>query len=373
MKFVSGRTAIRVAGSALIGLVSVVMASAQPAPMAEKVFKNVKVLTGIPENQFMATMGFFSASLGMTCTDCHVAESGGSWEKYADDTPLKQTTRRMIGMVAGINKAYFGGKREVTCYSCHRGGDRPQVTPSLIELYGPPGPPREPDEIVAQASKTSPDQILDKYIEALGGAQKLAALTSLVAKGTYSGYAETEKHPLEIYAKAPDQRAMIVHNPAGDTITTFDGRIGWIAAPNTEKPIPITELTGGDLDGAKLDAELSFPGQIKYVLTQWRVGFPASIDDRDVQLVQGTTDGKYPVNLYFDKSGLLVRSVRYTDSPVGLNPTQVDYADYREVAGVKIPFRITTTWLDGRSLAEFTDVQANLPIDAAKFAMPTKR
>ena len=364
---------MRVAGSASICLVSVAIAAAQQPPMSEKVFKNVKVLTGIPENQFMATMGFFSASLGMTCTDCHIAESGGSWERYADDTPLKQTTRRMIGMVAGINKAYFGGKREVTCYSCHRGGERPQVTPSLIELYGAPGPPREPDEIVAQASKTSPDQILDKYIELLGGAQRLAALTSFVAKGTYSGYAETEKQPLEIFAKAPAQRSMVVHNPMGNTITTYDGRVGWIAAPNTEKPLPITELTGGDLDGAKLDAQLSFPGQIKQVLTQWRVGFPTTIDDRDVQLVQGTTDGKYPVNLYFDKSGLLVRSVRYTDSPVGLNPTQVDYSDYRDVAGVKIPFHQTITWLDGRALVDLTDVQPNVPVDAAKFAKPAGR
>ena len=378
MKLGRSRAIPRVLGAAAACLFSVVPAVAQvrpepSAPMAEKVFKNVKVLTGIPENEFMATMGFFSASLGMTCTDCHVAESGGSWEKYADDTPLKQTTRRMIGMVAGINKAYFGGRREVTCYSCHRGSERPVVTPSLVELYGPPGPPREPDEIVKQASKTSPEQILDKYIEALGGAQHLAALTSFAAKGTYTGYAETEKHPLEIFAKAPAQRTMIVHNPTGDTTTTFDGHAGWIAAPNTEKPVPITDLTGGDLNGAKLDAELSFPGQIKQALTQWRVGFPTTIDDRDVQLVQGTMDGRYPVNLYFDKAGLLVRSVRYTDSPVGLNPTQVDYADYRDVAGVKVPFRLTVTWLDGRAQIELTDVQPNVAIDAAKFARPARR
>ena len=118
-------------------------------------------------------------------------------------------------------------------------------------------------------------------------------------------------------------------------------------------------LTGGDLDGAKLDAALAFPARIKQALTRWRVGFPAIIDDRPVQLVQGTSgDGRYPVNLYFDnQSGLLVRQVRYSDSPVGLNPTQVDYADYREVAGVKMPFRWTMSWLDGRSTTELAGVQ----------------
>jgi len=345
---------------------------AQQAPMAEKVFKNVKVLTGIPENQFMATMGFFSASLGMTCTDCHIPESGGSWDRYADDSPLKVRSRSMIVMVNAINKAYFGGKREVTCYSCHRGGDRPLVTPSIAELYGPPPPARDPDEILPPAPKAvSADQVLDQYLQVIGGAQRLASLTSFIAKGTYTGYAETEKHPLEIYAKAPGQRTMIVHNGPNDiTTTTFDGRAGWILAPSTEKPVPITDLTGGDLDGARLDAELSFPGRIKQLLTQWRVGFPSTIDDHDVQLVQGSMDGRYPVNLYFDKSGLLVRSVRYTESPVGLNPTQVDYADYREVAGIKMPFRVTTSWLDGRSVVELTDVQPNVAIDAAKFARP---
>ena len=129
------------------------------------------------------------------------------------------------------------------------------------------------------------------------------------------------------------------------------------------------ELTGGDLDGAKLTRPLAFPTRIKQALTQWRVGYPAIIDDRAVQLVQGTSDGRHPVNLYFDtQSGLLVRQVRYADSPVGLNPTQVDYADYREVAGVKMPFKWTVSWLDGRSTTELSEVQPNAPIDAAKFA-----
>ncbi len=340
-------------------------------PLAEKVFKNVQVLKGIPVDQFMGTMGFFSASLGMTCTDCHVAESGGNWEKYADDTELKQTTRKMLVMVSALNRTYFGGRREVTCYSCHRGGDRPKVTPSLIELYSAPLPPEPPDSI-DQASQARPaDPILDKYIQALGGAQRLAKLTSFVAKGTYMGFGETDKTPLEIFAKSPDQRTMVVHTSIGDSITTYAGHIGWTAAPAANTPVPVLELTGGELEGVKLDAVLSFPAGIKEALRQWHAGAPATIDDHEVLAVQGTSDGRYPVDLYFDpKSGLLVRVVRYSDSPVGLNPTQIDYADYREVAGVKMPFRWTVTWLSGRSNIELTEVQPNVPIDAAKFAKP---
>jgi hypothetical protein len=164
---------------------------------------------------------------------------------------------------------------------------------------------------------------------------------------------------------------LIVHTPNGDATTTYDGRNGWTAAPTTDRPIPLLALSGGDLNAAKLDADLCFPARIKQSLTEWRGGVPDTIDNRAVQVVQGRSAARTPVRLFFDKeSGLLVRLVRYTDSPVGLNPTQIDYADYREVAGVKMPFRWTVTWLDGRSTIELTDVQPNVPVDAAKFARP---
>ena len=357
-------------------LLSVANASGQPRPeqrsqMSDQVFKNVQALKGIPANEFMATMGFFSASLGENCTFCHVQESGGDWARYADDIAHKRTARAMIAMVAGINKTYFGGRRMLTCYSCHRGGDRPRVTPNLAELYGPP-PTEEPDTLQPSSAKVSSDQIFDKYLDALGGAQRLAGVSSFIAKGTYQGFGD-EKHPVEVFAKAPNQRSVVVHTGPADSITTYDGRAGWIAAPTTERPLPLIELTGGDLEGARLDAALAIPARIKQALNQWRAGFPGVIEDRDVQIVQGTGDGRYPVNLYFDsQSGLLVRTVRYTDSPVGLSPTQVDYADYRDVSGVKMPFRWTVTWLDGRSSVELSEILPNAPIDAAKFARPAR-
>ena len=88
-------------------------------------------------------------------------------------------------------------------------------------------------------------------------------------------------------------------------------------------------------------------------------------------MVQGSNPGESPVKFYFDQqSALLVRVVRYANLPVGLNPTQIDYADYHEVSGVKIPFRWTVTWTDGRSVTELNQVQPNTAIDAARFAKP---
>jgi hypothetical protein len=383
MKLGSRRTILCGLGMTLVGLLAVALAGGQAAPqrtqaapeqkpqLSQEAFKNIQVLRDMPVSQFMETMGFFSASLGESCEFCHGGSDSG-WDKYAEDNEIKNTARKMVLMMATINKTNFAGKREVTCYSCHHGGDRPKVTPSLAALYGAP-PPEEPTDLVEADPDAPPaDKFLDKYIQALGGAQKLAGINSFVAKGTTSGYGEkADKRPYEIYAKAPDERTVINHTLTGDSTVAFDGREGWTAAPDTDSPVPVVALTGQDLDSTKVDAALSFPGHIKQVFSKWVVGFPNTIDDREVQVVQGIGAGGTAVTFYFDsKTGLLVRQVRYTDSRIGRIPTQTDYSDYRDVAGVKMPFQLTITWLDGRSTIALTSIQANVPIDAAKFAKP---
>ena len=131
--------------------------------------------------------------------------------------------------------------------------------PSINLLYGEP-PPDEPGDPFEQApGQPPPDQVLDKYIAAIGGAQRVAALTSFTGKGTYIGFDDADKAPLEIVARAPGHRTAIVHGLAGDTTTTFDGRSGWIAAPPTDRPVPLLAVTGQELEGLKLEAELLFP------------------------------------------------------------------------------------------------------------------
>lgn len=356
----------------LICMAAILPARAQTKPpMAEDVFKNVQVLKGIPADEFMNTMGFFAASLSFNCTSCHGLESAGDVARFADDTPLKQTARKMILIVRSINQANFAGMRKVTCYTCHRGGEKPEVTPSLEQQYSTPLPD-DPDQFEASADggeRFTADEVFDKYIQALGGAQQLAQLASFSARGTYEGYdTEREQVPVEVFAKAPDQRSTVVHLPDGNKIMNYDGRDGWIAEPST--PLPLTQLTGGDLDGAKIDAALPFAARVKESRSQWAVG-TTSIDDRQVRVVEGFGNGQTPVKLYFDKdSGLLVREVRYANTAVGLVPTQVDYSDYRALSGVKLPFKWTVTWVDGQSTTELSEVKPNAPIDAAQFSKP---
>jgi photosynthetic reaction center cytochrome c subunit len=341
--------------------------------MSDQVFKNVQVLKGIPVNEFMDTMGFFAASLGLNCVFCHTDESLEDWSHFADDVPRKRIARGMIAMVNNLNKNNFQGRRVVTCYTCHHGNERPKVIPSLAEQYGVAA--EDPNEVEILANPQpgpSADQILDKYIQAIGGAQKVAALKSYAGKGTFEGYdTYHQKVPMEVYAKAPGQLTQIVHTQNGDSTIVFDGTAGWVAS--VDKPVRLLpDLPGEELDAAKLDAALAIPVNIKQALTQWKTGFPvASIDDKLANVVQATGGGGTRFKLYFDQeTGLLSRVVRYEPTAVGTLPIQVDYSNYKDVAGVKIPFNWTVTWTNGMSINEFSDVQANVAIEASRFAKP---
>ena len=119
-----------------------------------------------------------------------------------------------------------------------------------------------------------------------------------------------------------------------------------------------------------MEAIVAFPAGIKEAFSEWEVG-TTFIDDREVQLVQGIKAGQLPLNLYFDaESGLLVRLVRWNLTPVGPVPTQINYGDYRDVAGVRMPFTWTTTRTYMELTIQLSELQPNVPVDAARFAAP---
>ena len=351
--------------------------TAQKPLMADDAFKNIQVLRGISVREFMQTMGFFAASLSLNCVDCHIGESAGSWARYADDTPLKQTARKMVIMVRVLNQGSFAGARKVTCFTCHRGSPRPEVVPSLDQQYESPAPPdADRAEILDNARKTpTADQILDRYITALGGEAKLKKVTSVVAKGTYQGFdTDFQDTPVQIYAKAPTSKSMIVDlGPDGKVITTVDGTNAWIAGPVSHTPVPVIPLQGSELDGAKVDALLTFPGLLKESLTDWKVGFPEQEIDKKAVLVVEGTEGKTPIKFFFDKTtGLLLRVTRFTDTIIGTVPTRIEFSDYRLVPalGIKMPYKIVNTWTDGQSKINLASITPNAAVDASKFDKP---
>ena len=344
-------------------------AQGQQPPMAENVYLNVQVLKGIPVDQFNDTMGMFSSALLLDCVGCHDSKITSDPKAFAISTPRIQRARQMVLMMNNLNRTSFGGQQRVTCFTCHQGDTQPERSPSLRLQYG---------ELINDPSsfKFFPDvaappaqEILVRYIEALGGAQRLAGFTSFVAAGSYMGFETSDQEvPLEVFARAPDQRAMIAETGAADLMWIHDGRSAWRYQPDT--PIPLIELTGWSRSGSRIDTIVLFPAALPKAFSQWEVGY-ADIDGKQVEVVRGINPGQSPVNLHFDESGLLVRLVRWTETAAGPVPVQIDYSDYRDVAGVKMPFGWVTTWTNGQSTIKLKDVRPNVGIDNARFARPS--
>jgi photosynthetic reaction center cytochrome c subunit len=324
---------------------------------AEQVYKNITELKGIPADQVMPTMQFISASLGVQCDTCHV-----QGKPEADDKRAKKTAREMIAMTMAINKNAFHGQTQVTCYSCHRGSERPVAIPPVMETDAPAKPEVRPAQ---PAAPPTADSILEKYVTALGGADAIKKVTSRVGKGVIT--ASGSNPPIEVFTKAPNKRITVTHAESGDSSTAFDGTIGWMGSAGR----PAREMSPADAKGSALDSEFYLPLRMKEIFTQMRAGRPDKIGDVAVNTLMGTRQGLPPVRFFFDaNTGLLLRMVRYTENPLGRMPVQIDYSDYRDVDGVKTPFRWTLSRPNGRFTIQLGEVKANVPVEDAKFAKP---
>jgi photosynthetic reaction center cytochrome c subunit len=331
------------------------------AKTAEQVYKNIEVLKGVPADQIIPAMQFISTSLGVECTFCHVE---GHLEK--DDKKPKQVARDMMQMMFALNKNDFEGHREVTCYSCHRGAPNPLTVP-LVGGESRPAPaasessgPKLPENLPTVA------QLIDDYVRALGGSAAIEKITTRIEKGSASFRGQSQS--VEIFTQSPDKLSVVRRmSDGGSFVTTFDGQEGWSSAPGR----PPREMHEADITAARMDADLQFPVHIQQLFPELRFEYPEKIADRDAYLLLAVRAGQPPVRLYFDEqSGLLVRVIRYAETPLGRNPTQIDYFDYRDVDGVQVPFRVTTSQPGNTSTIQFDEVRQNVPIDAAQFAKP---
>lgn len=336
---------------------------------AEEQFKNIQVLKGIPADQLFPTMQFITASLGVECDFCHVRNA---FEK--DDKKTKQTARKMMEMMFTINKENFDARREVTCYSCHRGNAKPAAIPVVMseeEARVAEGEPHgatsesEKKESVKESSMPTAQQLLDKYIQAVGGAPAIDRITTRIMKGTIEF--GDQSRPIEIYAKDPEQRISYAHMADGDSITAFNGHQGWMSAPGR----PVHEMQGSELDASGIDADLHLPTHLQEMFSEMKVEGAEKVGDRDTYAVLGVRAGKTPLRLYFDQqSGLLLRLVRFGETALGWLPTQIDYDDYRDADGVHVPYRWTLARPGGRFTIQLSELKQNVPVDDAKFVKP---
>ena len=339
----------------IVALAPWIVSGAAPKKASEQ-FKNIQVLKDVPADQLIPAMQFITASLGVGCDHCHVP---GNFDK--DDKKPKQTARQMMQMMSAINKINFAGERKVTCYSCHRGGAEPISVPVInVNAMAPAEPPKTP------ASLPTGEEVLNKYLAALGGSDALVKNTTRVAKGKAIIFG-TRQFPAETISKSPDRTVSITHLSDGDMSNGFNSSTGWQAIPGR----PVRELSAAEIDATRLDSDFYFSHHIKDLFNTLQTAGVDNLGGHLGYVVLGKRQGLPDVKLYFDgESGLLLRMMRFEETPLGLNPVQNDYADYRDVSGVKVPYHVTTLRAGRKGEVQLDAVEQNVSVEDSRFEMP---
>ncbi|HEV7375138.1 MAG TPA: c-type cytochrome [Pyrinomonadaceae bacterium] len=329
----------------------------------EQTHKNIQVLKGLPDSQLIPVMQFMGTSLGVNCAFCHV-NTGGKWEFEKDDKPEKITARKMIQMQFDINKGnkdIFGATGAVSCYTCHRGQTKPQVMPMLPASL-PAG------EAKAAEALPTVDQVLDKYIQAMGGRAAIEKLKSRVMKGSQV-MADGTAIPVETYQAAPDKVVSILTTPKqGVMMSGYNGHVGWVKNQRGQH-----EMSGAQLTEMKRSADFYGDLKFKQIFPGLEVVDREKVGDRDAYILASQASPTRIEKLYFDtQTGLLLRIVSITQTMLAPIPDQTDFEDYRDVDGVKIPFTIRQSTVDARNgwTRKYTDIKQNVPVDDAKFNPP---
>jgi photosynthetic reaction center cytochrome c subunit len=348
--------------------------------------KNIQVLKDLPESQLGTVMNFVAASLGKRCDYCHVNKGGNNWVWESDDKPEKQTAREMMKMVMGINKTTFKGNTEVSCYTCHRGRTspmgiislpvptpsprpRPPATATPAALGAPPATGQPAASPAPTPAMPTADQVLAKYTEAIGGPAAIDKMKTRVMKGTYTGF-NGMALPFEVYQKAPDKFYINVTTQQGTIERAFDGKIAWEKSPRG-----INELTNPILDNLKSVFLFFLNIKLKEQFAQMRLGGKDKIGDRDVLIVAGRNTENRRERLFFDaETGLLLRRITYLETPIGVIPEQIDFEDYRDVDGVKLPFTVRVLSVEPGfvSTRKYDEIKISVPVEDTKFNMPPK-
>jgi hypothetical protein len=369
-----------------------------PAPAGDKpveqVRKNIQVFQGLPDSHLIPVMNLMGASLGVGCPHCHVRE-GNEWAFEKDDKKAKQTAREMIRMVQEINKANFKGAVEVSCYTCHHGqadpahfvplpvafpafpagqpprGAAPQAPPARAEqgtgpaTQAPPGAAQQAPG-AALAAVPPATELIGKFQQQIN-ASALEKLTSRVAKGTFSD-AQGNLVQAELSQKPPDKLLVSAITPQGARSRATSGGVAWMNTPQGVRDMPEEEAAF-----LRRLAGFLWPSSIEQSYPMLSVGRREKVGSQNAYVVQATTAGNRRERLFFDtQSGLLIRAVSITETPIGPITDQIDFGDYREVNGVKVPFLIQHSGLDRRAdfTLKLTEVAHDVAVDDAKFAKP---
>ncbi len=229
----------------------------------------------------------------------------------------------------------------------------------------------EPKDAKSSEALPDPEQIIEKFIKALGGKEAIEKVTSRVSKGTFEVPTFGGTGTWESYAKAPNKTITIINIPDFGVIRqAFDGKTAWDDNPQ----MGINDKSGPALTRAKLDAQFYRFLNLKDLYPKMTNAGKKKIGDKDAYEVDATSAEGATESWFFDAdTGLLLRVDAEREGMSGMSPTQSFLEDYKEVDGVKIPHSIRQTSADITILLKTTEVKQNVDIDDTKFVKPAAK
>ena len=352
-------------------LILVVLALAtgpQQSPPAGAARPNLRVLQDLPEAQLFPLMNVLAASLGVSCDYCHVREKPdltrtpfnmGGWIWDRDDKPAKNTARDMMRMVIELNAKNFRGEARITCNTCHRGTLHTEPLPALP-------PHRETNTTPEPPPLPSVDRLWTTYVNAVGPSES-AARGAIV----YSGWdqrPEGRYGKVEIVLSGNDRYRATVSTADGPVSQGLDADGGWITANGRVQRVSADNLARLRRIAARYRAVRERPANLQVVGIE-------RLDDGDTYVATARIDPITTQTLYFNVvSGLLRREVITTDTLLLPLQEQVDYGDYRNVNGIRLPFRVVTSIPAPYDTVtrNFNEVRLNVPVDETTFRPPSQ-
>lgn len=314
-------------------------------------FKNIKILNEMPAEQLGKVMNQMSASLGVNCSFCHVENDFAK-----EGNEHKDITREMLKMTFELNKRYFEGKTEITCNTCHNGKPIPQAAPDLFPK------PRE-KRIIQPDNLPSAKTVLAKYKTAVGDKTKITS-RHIKAKRLEPDGKTFEAE--EIWQKG-DKVAIQTVYPSkeyGDYVVkeVFDGT----TAQKFGNGYKI-ELKADEMEQIKREAQF-LTNNLESIYSRFEPTLLSRINGKEVYLVNAITSDNQLEHLYFDKdTGFLIRRASATKTVLGDFIYQVDYQNYKNFKGVKLPTVSKFAVPNIDWTRQILDVKNNVDIDDGKF------
>ncbi len=363
--------------------------------------KNIQVLKDVPQDQLNLTMQYISSSLGVPCSYCHV-----QGQNDLDDKEPKKIARDMMKMVADVNGQFFDGKERLSCASCHNGRPTPLRTPPLsIEMTpaqaaaaaaargrggaggpgaggpGAPGRGAGPQEPAAPPVPTETvAEVLAKYVQALGGAQALQNATTRVMTGTVTSR-DLVTTSATVQEKATGEYRIDIATQPVPTVRAFNGKAAWAiggggggrGGPGAPPPDAPRDLAGFQRQQGLRLADFSLAARLRRGYEGLAVNKAYdTIDGKQVVVLTGRPSPDVTEQLSFDRETGLLRRRAVTTTGVRLMalPELIDYSDYRDVSGLKLPFAVRHATWNAVTTQKVTDVQINVPVADEVFVKP---